>query len=278
MELLTIDRDKCKQDGWCAKVCPAGLIRMSKKDGYPALVARGELAWMACIRCGHCVSVCPHGALDHAEIRREQCAPIQKQLRIGRDQAVQFLRARRSIRAFLDRPVEKETLQQLVEIARYAPTASNAQDLVWMVWTKKDSIRQCAEWTMAWMKDLVATQPHVKYASYLPAMVKAWDKGIDVVLRGAPALVLVAAPKENRNGLVDVTCALSYLQLAAPPMGLGTCWAGLLQAAMAGWPEFARHYPLLTTHPHFYPMMVGYTDVRYYRLPERKPPQIQWVD
>lgn len=278
LELLTIDRDKCKQDGWCTMVCPAGLIRMGRKDGYPVLSATGKIAWAACIRCGHCVAVCPHGALDHAEIRREQCRPIQKELRIDSDRAVQFLRSRRSIRAFSERSVEKEILSQLIEIARYAPTASNAQSLTWMVWTEKASIRQLAEWTMAWMKDQVAMQPQHRFATYLPALVKAWDKGVDVVTRSAPAVILAAAPGDNRNGLVDVTCALAYLQLAAPTMGLGTCWAGLLQAAMMARPDFAKAYPLLVTHPHFYPMIVGYTDLQYYRMPERRPPQIQWMD
>lgn len=275
MSLLTIDREKCKQDGWCTKVCPAGIIRLSRQDGYPSVVAKGE---PACIRCGQCVAVCPHGALDHAEIRLAQCPPIKKELRIDHAQAVQFLRSRRSIRAFDDRPVEKQTLQQLIEIARYAPTASNAQNLVWLVWTRKETIRQCAEWTMGWMKEQVAMQPQDRFAAYLPAMVKAWEKGVDVVMRGAPAVVLAAAPRENRNGMVDVTSALSYLQLAAVTLGLGTCWAGLLQAAMRAWPAFTEEYPLLATHPHFYPVMVGYPAVRYQRLPERRPPQIEWLD
>jgi nitroreductase len=41
-------------------------------------------------------------------------------------------------------------------------------------------------------------------------------------------LVVASAPKEATNGMVDVTLALSYLDLLAPTMGLGTCWAGLL--------------------------------------------------
>lgn len=275
MGLLTIDPEKCKKDGWCVKVCPAGIIRLGKKEGFPTLIPKGEIG---CIRCGHCVVACPHGALQHAEIPLAKCPSIHREVRIDSEQAVQFLRSRRSIRTFADRPVAPEILQRLIEVARYAPTAANAQNLIWLVWTRKEMIRQCAEWTMEWMKDVLANQPKSSYAPYLPAMVSAWDKGIDVVLRGAPALVLAAAPKANDNGMVDVTCALTYLQLAALPMGLGTCWAGLLHYAMLAWPRFKEQWPQLATHPHFYPMMVGYSTVRYYRLPERKPPQIQWMD
>ena len=59
-------------------------------------------------------------------------------------------------------------------------------------------------------------------------MVAGWDAGFDTVLRDAPVIVVASAPKEAMNGLGDVTLALSYLDLMAPTMGLGTCWAGLL--------------------------------------------------
>lgn len=39
----------------------------------------------------------------------------------------QLVRFRRSMRRFADRPVEKETLEKLVDAARYAPSAGNGQ-------------------------------------------------------------------------------------------------------------------------------------------------------
>ena len=48
----------------------------------------------------------------------------------------------------------------------------------------------------------------------------------------APALIMASAPREATTGMVDVTLALSYFELAAPKLGLGTCWAGLVSSAM----------------------------------------------
>ena len=42
-------------------------------------------------------------------------------------ETVQALTERRSIRKFADRPVDRETLEQLVQAAYAAPTASNLQ-------------------------------------------------------------------------------------------------------------------------------------------------------
>ncbi|MFH1984982.1 MAG: hypothetical protein ABIL58_24330 [Pseudomonadota bacterium] len=84
------------------------------------------------------------------------------------------------------------------------------------------------------------------------------------------------APKANANGLVDVSIALSYLELAALPLGVGTCWAGLLRAAMLATPELVASMGLPEGHTWFYPMMIGYPKFKYHRLPERNAPVIHW--
>ena len=273
MELLKIDRDKCKKDGICATECPMSIIQMDHEEGYPRLIPDTE---EVCLRCGHCIAVCPHGALQHASIPMERCPSLQKDLAINREQAVQFLRSRRSVRIYKDQPVEKEKIQELIEIARYAPTAGNRQMINWQVITDNDKIHQLAKLTVEWMRFILEKGPEAARAPYFPTIVTAWDKGMDRILRDAPALVVAHAPKEALNGMVDLTLALSYFELAAPTYGLGTCWAGLLQGALLSRPEIKELLGLPEKHPHHYPMMLGYAKPRYYRLPERKPPKIVW--
>jgi len=74
--------------------------------------------------------------------------------------------------------------------------------------------------------------------------------------------------------MVDVTLALSYLDLMAPAMGLGACWAGLLQGAMLNAPSIKEFVGVPANHPHHYPIMLGYPEAKYYRVPERKAPKI----
>jgi nitroreductase len=112
--------------------------------------------------------------------------------------------------------------------------------------------------------------------AYAPLIIAAWDAGIDAVLRGAPALVVAVAPEEALNGLVDLSLALCYLELAAPKFGLGTCWAGMLRRGLLHSPELREAVGIPKRYPHFYPMMIGYPKFGYHRLPERKPPKITW--
>jgi len=274
MHLLKIDPDKCKQDGLCVADCPMGIIRLEGRDGYPQVAAGDEAM---CVACGHCVAVCPHDALDNARVPLGDCVPVDKDLVLSTAQAGQFLRTRRSVRQFKDKPVDRATLQRVIEAGRYAPTAGNAQLVEWRVIDDRQRLRQIAEGVIGWLRELLKADPQCRaLPAYFPRLLSGWESGNDTVLRQAPCLVVAMAPELDRNGLVDVTLALSYLELAATGYGLGTCWAGLLQGAMMSNPALKEAVGVPPGYPHHYPMMIGYTKVRYYRLPERKAPKIHW--
>lgn len=272
MGVLIIDENKCKKDGFCVRECPSRIIQLDGGNGYPQMVSWGE---SACTSCGHCVAICPQGALSHTKVPVAECTVIKEELRINEEKAEQFLRYRRSIRLYEDKPVEQEKVQKLIEVARYAPTAGNSQLVEWLVVTDKTTIKEVASSTAEWVRKVLNDEPRMAaVAPYLSLIVKSWDEGYDSVLRNAPVVVVASAPKEAMNGMVDLTLALSYLTLMAPTMGLGTCLAGLVQRALLSSPSLKNTLGIPAEHPHHYPIMLGYTKAKYYRLPERKPPRI----
>ena len=129
MGLLIVDKDKCTRDGICVGECPGLLIRLPE-GGFPEI--RVELI-EACTKCGHCVAVCPHGALSHKDVRVENSPEILEELKISMKQAEQFLRSRRSIRVYQTKPVDKNTVKKLIQVASCAPTAGNSQMVEWLV-------------------------------------------------------------------------------------------------------------------------------------------------
>ena len=139
----------------------------------------------------------------------------------------------------------------------------------------RQRVQSIASEVIGWMRDQVA-DPKAKVMPYMPLLVQGWDAGTDTILRSAPCLVVAMAPSGDRNGMVDLTLALCYLELTAPLYGLGTCWAGLLQAALMSIPELRQQMGIPADHPFYYPMMIGYANTHYYRLPQRKAPRIAW--
>ena len=272
MGILIIDEKKCKKDGFCARECSAAVINFSE-NSIPEILPAEE---SRCMSCGHCVAICPHDALRHGRIPEAGSPAIQPELVIDDARAEQFLRSRRSVRRYHAKPVEKEKIQRLIEVARYAPTAGNGQPVEWIVISDRERLRRIGVLTIDWIRELIKNPQAVVAAPYLPAAVAAWDAGNDSVLRGAPTLVAAIAPSYAGLGMVDLTIALSYLDVFAQTLGLGTCWAGLVAGAMANSAAVREAVGVPENYTHFYPIMLGYPAVRFHRLPERKTPKITY--
>ena len=98
-QLHIVDAENCNGDGLCAEVCPEGALEMV--DEVAATVAsRAE----SCISCGQCVAVCPTEALHLRTIPDEDFERLEKP-DFGFDQFHAFLRTRRSVRLFKDKPM-----------------------------------------------------------------------------------------------------------------------------------------------------------------------------
>jgi formate hydrogenlyase subunit 6/NADH:ubiquinone oxidoreductase subunit I len=93
-----------------------------------------------CIKCGHCVAICPVDAINHDKINFEDGKLINDNMHIEYEHLLDFVRKRRSIRQYLDKPIEKEKLKKLLDIARYSPSAKNSQDFEFVVIQDKEKI------------------------------------------------------------------------------------------------------------------------------------------
>jgi nitroreductase/NAD-dependent dihydropyrimidine dehydrogenase PreA subunit len=272
VDFIRVNEKTCNRDGICAAVCPAGLIDF-RKDAFPTPVDEAE---EVCIRCGHCVASCPTDSLVHREIRTDQCPPIRQSFQLAPDQCEHFLRRRRSIRVYRTKPVPRETIHWVIEIARYAPSGHNSQCVQWLVLDTKEELHHLAGIVVDWMRHLIQNQPELAADMHLERTVKRWENGVDVVLRHAPAVVVAYAHKDNRTAAAASTLALSYLDLAANTVGLGCCWAGYFNGAANVFPAMIESLALPEGHQPFGSMMICYPKYGYHRLPARKPPPIIW--
>lgn len=272
MSLIEVNQQTCHKDGICAAVCPVKRINFTQGQFQTPIEKIDAL----CVRCGHCVAACPSASLRHAEIPLEQCPPVRKELLLSAEQAEQFLRARRSIRNYRDKPVPRETLQKLIEIARYAPSGHNSQGAQWLVLSDRVEFNRLIGLVGAWMRWMLSNMSELALSLNMDHALERMEKGEDVILRGAPVLVVAHAPKADRMAPSTCTIALTYLELAATGMDLGGCWAGYFNAAATTFPPMMEALGLPDGHQCFGAMMIGYPRFSYHRLPERKVPGITW--
>ena len=226
-----------------------------------------------CIACGHCVAVCPSAAIDNIRTPVEEQVDITEDFpKLNESQAEYFLRSRRSIRAYKDRSASREQLTKLVNIARMAPTGSNVQGISYVVVENTQLVKKATELTIEWMENSPLKDK-------LKNLIKGYrDNGIDGIFRGAPNLVLAIANNNFSRGRENSIFSLAYLELYAPSLGLGSCWAGLFEIC-----ALAPNSPMLTLFniPEGKKItgavMVGYPKYRFKRLVERDPLEVTFI-
>lgn len=273
MSLFSIDQKKCKRDGICAAECPAQIIIQADKKSFPSLLEHGE---EFCINCGHCVAVCPHGAITLAAMPLASCPPIEQDLLPNAAAVKQFLRARRSIRQYKKTPVSHKLLAEVIDTARYAHTGSNKQQVYWMVFQKPEEVHKLAAMVIDFMKMMLPVTTDEAVVKRFQRIVNAWDSGRDRIMRGAPHLIVAHSPSDLSFPAADCAIALTYLELYAYAKGLGTCWAGYFTAAAGLHEPLIKALALPAGHQCFGAVMLGYPQYRYHRIPGRNEPLMTW--
>ena len=272
MTSMLVDNDRCDQCGLCAIECPAGIVRIEESDTVPYWVDGAD---ESCINCGHCVAVCPPGALRLDAMNPEECIPIDEDILPTQDQVEHFLKSRRSVRVYREGPVERQKLARLIDIARYAPSGKNLQPVHWLVVENADEIKHLTGLVADWLRLTITEAPWLAGILRSDLLVEKWDSGTDVIMRDAPHIIVAHAHKDAAS-LGDCQIGLTYLELAAYSMGLGTCWAGYFQLAAASYPPLIEALQLPQDHQSFGAMMVGYPAHKMSRIPLRNDPETVW--
>ena len=274
MGLFSIDKDKCVQAGFCAEECPTGLVRMDGPDKYPTPLEGKE---HFCVECGHCVAVCPHDAITLDAMPLDDFALIREDLVVSPEQAEQFIKSRRSIRSYKNKPVERQTLARLVDGARFAPSGHNMQPVEWVVLASRESVIQLVELVVEWSRLEAEKDSEVARELNAPGLIRAWERGKDVICRGAPHLVAAHAAKSAITPELDSVIALSHLELLAHGFGLGACWAGYVLFAARNHPPILEFLSIPKDHDLHGALMLGRPKYKYHRIPPRREAGITWI-
>ncbi len=231
------------------------------------------IADLRCLDCGHCVAVCPSGAVSDGH---DQAKALPADWRLDADRVSDLLKGRRSIRAFRSEPLPQATIAAMIDVARYAPSGHNSQPLAWTVLSDRGEIRRIAEATVSWMRGIVAAGSPLAAALDMKRIVALWDRGIDCICRDAPHLIVAHAPAGLPSGAHTAAIAMTYLDVAGQPLGVGACWAGFVFVGAGISPELHAALGLPAGQQCAGIMMAGRPAVSYRRIPARNQPHIDW--
>lgn len=273
MSLLSISEDKCIKCGICIQACPVSIVEFDKGKSFPFVKEVNE---KRCIVCGHCEAICPEFALIYNPPESQTMVPAESK-EINSANLAAYFRGRRSIREYFQKPVEKELLEQVMDIVRYAPTGSNQQKNQWIIVQSNEVMQQLNEGTINWMKSVLEANPELAKRLNFAGLIASFERGNDVICRTAPHLVIGYANAAHTIAAKDVVIATSHLELLLPAFGLGGCWGGYLMVALQYSPELKKVIGLDNTVTVHAALMVGYPKYSYRKIPARVKTDIHWL-
>jgi len=186
---------------------------------------------------------------------------------------LEAIEKRRSIRKYLDKPVEDDKLRRIAEAALWAPSGQNKQPLrLWIV-RDRELLAAVEKEVYAFGMKLKKLLPLVRLfaselrgrkgkAVFTSLKPNVWRDGKVLILTGAD-------PSVSTTYRIDCTLAAQNIQLAALELGLGSCyigWAKLVNRL----PDVKKRLQIPKNIEIVDGVVVGYAD-QDPKAPKRKP-------
>ena len=180
------------------------------------------------------------------------------------------IRARRSVRAYRGTPVGRDALGRIIEAATLAPSAMNEQPWTFTVVTNQSLLSEISRSAKAMLLVQSAEDSHINHMRDMLS-----DPKFEIFY-GAPALIVISAPKSSSWAIEDCALAAENLMLAARTEGLGSCWIGFAQA----WLDTQEGHAAIRLEDTFLPVapiIVGHPKDTPATVP-RRAAKVQWVE
>lgn len=269
---LSVDQEKCIQCGECVRDCPYGIIQLAPE--FPEVVPEKEAQ---CIRCQHCLAVCNTGALSIFGKDPENSTLLEGNMPSA-EQMETLIKGRRSVRFYTTEPIATETIDRLLDTVAHCPTGVNNRQLLFTVVEDQETMDKIRTETMEGIRKAVNGITLPRGLEFFEAILGAWDKGNDIIFRGAPHLLVVSSPKDGPSPEPDTLIALSYFELMACSLGFGAVWDGLAKWALTSiLPGMTKKLGIPDSHLVGYMMVFGKPAIKYHRTVQRGDAQVNRV-
>lgn len=130
-----------------------------------------------------------------------------------------LIRARQSVRRYANRAVEREKLEQCLDAARLAPSASNSQPWTFVVVDDPE------------LKEKVARETYSSLVSFNKFAHQAGALVVIVIEKPRLITQVGSIIKNKEYPLIDIGIAAEHFCLQAAELGLGTCMLGWFNQA-----------------------------------------------
>ena len=259
--MIIIDREKCIGCGACARDCLNRVIEV--KDGCARILR-------PCFMCGHCIAVCPQGAVSTDDYDMADVIPFDRErCTVPADVMLNTIKCRRSIRQFRKERLKREELEQILEAGRFSPTGSNAQNVSYIVFhDEAEELRRIA------MEEFRKYRTPEAFAELFPPPMspdRVNFEDDDFLFKGGDTVILTVCKSP-----VNAAIASANMELTANSLGIGMVYVGFFVMLAAKDQTLRDYLGLKEDEQIVTALSMGYPNVRYFRSVPRKALQAKW--
>jgi len=288
---IIIDVENCTKCKECVKDCVANLFYFDQDS--LCLVDSFE---DYCIECGHCEAVCPVNVIKLKFHTDEELESSSKGEGIPTYKSfINLVLNRRSIRQFKEKTIPKDLIEKLLKVGKYSPTGSNSENVYYTVVQDKEIVAAISKhitskmikFTNAledqqertFLKKRMPEEEFNQAVENLPKTKRILGRlaqGVDFWCWNGE-LIVIHGDKTIGGITTNGSLAAAHIMLAAEALGLGTCSLGYLTYFINESQTIRELLKIPNNHIVGYSLTMGYPDVKYKRIPARKPSRIQWL-
>ena len=277
-QLHQVSLKTCTGDGLCAEVCPENALEMVDEKA-----ATVETRADSCIFCGQCVAVCPTESLEMPKLPMEDFHRLSK-VPFGYEEFIDFLRVRRSVRVFKDRPVERGVIEKILDAAATAPMGfpphttevvvldereeldfllqELVKDYEFMVKGFSNPLTRAMIRLSAGAEDYGVLKNHiVDVANH--ANEEYHRDGVDRYMYHAPVLMIFHGNRWTMSYQENAHLVCHHSMLAAVALGLGTTIIGLIPPIVDRSKVLRERYGIPKDNKVLTSLILGYPKYKY---------------
>lgn len=282
---VEIDYSKCTACGICADICGGGLVGVLFKENGKVVIDQER--HFGCIGCGQCVVICPENCItvEGRTFSNEDIVDFVKEAKPSYEDFFSLISSRRATRNYLEKEVEQEKIDKIIEGVKQAPIGLPPSDVEILVLNGHAKVRE-------FVTDIINAIDSRKwiFGSVSSFFIRLFSKEIADLFKNylyPTALYYVRDLKAGKDGLLfnaplvmyfhaspyadpaDSFIAATYAMLTAESLGLATSFAGTSSNFLKHNKKLKKKYNIGMKNQHGIALIIGYPKYKYQRRLKR---------